>query len=136
MSQRAVSTLYVVQLSLLATHQVDAAYWHEWDVFGVPGGITFFLVFNAVAMLALALGLVIVASGDPRGRACVLACAGIGLVTCAIHAVFLALDPVAFWAPASLAVLGAILVTAGAQIVVRRGPILLSEPGAPQTRPL
>ena len=55
MSQRATSSLYLLQLALLATHQVDAAYWHEWDVFGVPGGITFFLAFNLAAMLLLGL---------------------------------------------------------------------------------
>ncbi|MFN9811237.1 MAG: DUF6713 family protein, partial [Deltaproteobacteria bacterium] len=46
----ATTRLYLLQLALLATHQVDAAYWHEWDVFGVPGGLTFFLVFNLAAM--------------------------------------------------------------------------------------
>jgi hypothetical protein len=122
MSQRATSSLYLLQLALLATHQVDAAYWHEWDVFGVPGGITFFLAFNLAAMLLLGLGLVFVASGERRARASVLACAGTGLITCAIHAVFLGRDRVAFWAPASLALLGAILVTALAQLalVLRR----------------
>jgi hypothetical protein len=108
--------LYVLQLTLLATHQVDAAYWHEWDVFGVPGGITFFLVFNVAAMLVLGQGLVFVASGSPHRSTAVLVCAATGLVTCALHAVFLARDPVAFWAPASLAILGAILVTALAQL--------------------
>jgi hypothetical protein len=113
-------SLYVVQLSLLATHQVDAAYWHEWDVFGVPGGITFFLVFNLAAVVLLATGLVLVASGHPRARLGVLACAGTGLVTCALHAVFLALDPVAFWTLPSLGILAAILVTAAAQLALAR----------------
>jgi hypothetical protein len=124
MAKRTTVSLYVLELSLLATHQVDAAYWHEWDVFGVRGGITFFLVFNLVAMFLLGTGLVLVASGDPRARLGVLACAGTGLVTCTIHAVFLALDPVAFWTPTSLAVLAAILATALAQLAfVRRGEV-------------
>ena len=38
--------LYVANLALLATHQADAAYWREWDVFGVPGGLPFFLLFT------------------------------------------------------------------------------------------
>ena len=51
--------LYVLNLSLLATHQVDAAYWHEWDVFGVPGGLPFFLVFNLAAVAFLAVGVAV-----------------------------------------------------------------------------
>ena len=30
---------YVLQLALLATHQADAAYQHEWRVLGVPGDV-------------------------------------------------------------------------------------------------
>lgn len=57
--------LYVANLSLLATHQADAAYWHEWDVFGVPGGLPFFLLFTVTAVALLGTGLVRVAEGAP-----------------------------------------------------------------------
>ncbi len=113
----ATTRLYLLQLALLATHQVDAAYWHEWDVFGVPGGLTFFLVFNLAAMTLLAWGLVLVASGTRPRSLAVSACAATGLVTFALHAVFLVRDPVAFWAPASLSILGAILLTSIAQLL-------------------
>ena len=112
----ATTRLYVLQLALLATHQVDAAYWHEWDVFGVPGGITFFLGFNLTATILLGHGLVLVASESRHFRLAVWACAVTGIVTFALHAFFLTRDPVAFWAPASLSILGAILLTALAQL--------------------
>ena len=118
MTERVPPSLYVLQAALLATHQVDAAYWREWDVFGVPGGLPFFLFFNLLAMLWLGVGLVCVASNGRRARASVIACAGTGLLTCAIHAVFLWRDSVAFWAPASLLVLCAIFATAVAQLVL------------------
>jgi hypothetical protein len=102
--------LYVVCLALLATHQVDAAFWHEWDVFGVPGGLPFFLVFNLVAMILLSAGLVSVSARGPLARASALGCAGTGALTCALHAVFLTRDATAFWAPASLGILTGILV--------------------------
>jgi hypothetical protein len=115
---RSTTSLYVLQLALLGTHQVDAAYWHEWEVFGVPGGLTFFLGFNLAAMVLLGQGLVLVASGSRHRPLAVLGCAATGLVTCALHAFFLARDRTAFWAPASLSTLGAILLTALAQLVV------------------
>ena len=70
--------LYVANLSLLATHQADAAYWHEWDVFGVPGGLPFFLLFNVAAVALLATGLVRVAEGAPAARGFAWLCAGVG----------------------------------------------------------
>lgn len=102
-----------LNLALLATHQVDAAFWHEWDVFGVPGGIHFFLAFNVLAVFALALGLVTIAKQSRGARLASRLSAGLGLVTVAIHAVFLVLDPVAFWDVLSIGILVAIGLNAG-----------------------
>jgi FtsH-binding integral membrane protein len=122
MKRRADVGLYVLNLALLGTHQCDAVAWREWDVFGVPGGLGFFLVFNLAAMLLLGAGLASVATG---GRAAALACAATGLVTCGLHAVFLHRDRVAFWSAGSLTLLLGILVTSLAQ-----GALALRRPRA------
>ena len=110
-----------LNLALLATHQVDAAFWHEWDVFGVPGGIhffparetsKFFLVFNVIAVGALAIGLVTITARRRGARLAAQLSAGTGLLTVAIHAVFLAIDHVAFWDALSIGLLAAIGVNA------------------------
>lgn len=113
------AALYVAQLALLATHQADAAAQREWEVFGVPGGLPFFLAFNLVAVAVLGHGLRRVAEGAPSARGFERLCAGVGLFTVAIHAVFLALDPVAFHAPLSLALFAAIGLVAAAQLAPR-----------------
>lgn len=108
--QNSVVVLYVLNVSLLATHQADAVAWHEWDVFGLParlGGLSFFLTFNILAMVLLGTGLAAVARTGHRGAS--LACAGLGLLTCSIHAFFLHRDRVAFWTPTSLAILSGVL---------------------------
>lgn len=110
-STRTAARLYVVNLALLATHQADAAYWHEWDVFGVPGGLPFFLLFNVGAVVLLANGLTRVAEGAPSARGFAILCAAVGLFTVVLHGVFLVLDRTAFWTPSSLGLLTAILVT-------------------------
>ena len=102
-----IETLYAANVAILTTHQVDAAFWHEWDVFGVPGGVRFFLAFNLVAVLVLARGLGAVAAARPSARRYALACAALGLFTVALHAVFLAVNRVAFWTLPSLALLAA-----------------------------
>jgi hypothetical protein len=121
---RSTTKLYVANLALLTTHQADAAYWHEWDVFGVPGGLSFFLAFNIGAVLVLAAGLVRVAQGAGSARRSAVFCAGVGLFTVALHAVFLWLDRTAFWTPSSIGVLLGVLVLSIAQ--------LLHLPGAPK----
>jgi hypothetical protein len=113
---RTAAWLYVMNVALLTTHQADAAYWHEWDVFGVPGGLPFFLAFNVGAVLVLAAGLVRVAEGALSARGAALLCASVGLFTVALHALFLHVDRTAFWAPASLLVLLLILATSLAQL--------------------
>jgi hypothetical protein len=122
--RRSTTWLYVANLALLTTHQADAAYWHEWDVFGVPGGISFFLAFNLGAVALVAAGLVRVAQGAGSARRSAVICAGVGLFTVALHAVFLWLDRTAFWTPSSLGVLLGVLVLSIAQ--------LLRLPGAPK----
>jgi hypothetical protein len=114
---RTASRLYVGNLALLTTHQADAAYWHEWDVFGVPGGLSFFLAFNLVAVALVAAGLVRVAQGATSARRSAVFCAGVGLFTVALHAVFLWLDRTAFWTPVSLGVLVGVLATSVAQLL-------------------
>ena len=113
MNRNADVTLYVVNLALLATHQADAVAWREWDVFGVPGGLPFFLGFNLAAMVLLGGGLAAVAARGQRGAS--LACAGLGVFTCGLHAIFLFKDRVAFWSPASLAILAGVLLVSTAQ---------------------
>jgi hypothetical protein len=31
---------------LLITHEIDSAYWHEWELFRLPGGIQLFLMLH------------------------------------------------------------------------------------------
>ncbi len=115
--KRTATWLYATNVALLTTHQDDAAYWREWDVFGVPGGLPVFLAFNVGAVALVAAGLVRVAEGAPSARRAAALCATLGLFTVAVHAVFLWLDRTAFWEPASLIVLFGVLATSVAQLL-------------------
>jgi hypothetical protein len=105
---------YVLQLALLATHQADAAYQHEWRPLGVPGDIEGFLAFNLVAVGALAWGAVQV--GRTGSRAWTVACAATGVITGLVHGVLWLQGGVEFTGVASRAVLGAIVLLAMLQL--------------------
>ncbi|WP_373889601.1 DUF6713 family protein [Massilia sp. MB5] len=79
---------YFATLLALIVHQIDAAYWHEWDMFGVPGGIQGFLVFNGCAVGALLWGYRSVLLQRPSARIWSKVCGMVGLGTLAIHAAF------------------------------------------------
>lgn len=79
---------YFVTLLALIVHQIDAAYWHEWDMFTVPGGIQGFLVFNGCAVGALLLGYRTVLLQQPTAKVWAKACAVLGVATFFIHAAF------------------------------------------------
>lgn len=100
--------VYAVHIALLSTHQVDAAFFHEWEVFALPGGLPFFLAFNWVAMLLLAFGLIEVVQKSSFWRLAARLCAATGALTVGIHAVFLSLVPHAFSTAPSLLVFAAI----------------------------
>jgi hypothetical protein len=48
--------LYLLNLALLATYEIDSAIWHEWNLFKLPGGIDLFLVFNLALLLLFMFG--------------------------------------------------------------------------------
>lgn len=38
--------LFLSNATVLLTHQIDAAYWHEWEMFFIPGGNQVNLLLN------------------------------------------------------------------------------------------
>ena len=79
---------YLSTLCLLVLHQIDAAYWREWEMFRLPGGIQGYLLFNLVAIPALLLGYAEVVLGGTKAVLFASACAALGILTFLIHAGF------------------------------------------------
>ena len=117
---RGVVASYVANLALLSTHQADAAFQREWELFQVPGGIGFFLGFNVVALALLLFGLVEVSRSSARAGVFVLILSGTGLFTVCIHATFLGLGHPEFRSVPSLLVLGAVFAVSVMQLVLKQ----------------
>lgn len=77
---------YTATLLSLIVHQIDAAYWHEWDMFHVPGGIQGFLLFNVLAAGLLLHGYRQVVLATHQARRYAWLCGGIGALTALLHA--------------------------------------------------
>jgi len=101
---------YLATLLSLIVHQIDAAFWHEWTMFHVPGGIQGFLVFNLLAVGVLLHGYrhVILRTSSARTYAGV--CGMTGVATAIIHVLFAVAGRDEFHLPLSIATLFACLV--------------------------
>ena len=114
---------YTATLLSLIVHQIDAAYWHEWDMFHVPGGIQGFLLFNALAVGLLLHCYRQVILGTPQARRYALLCGGIGVLTALLHAGFAAVGNQQFGLPLSIATIVACLVSGtGLLLKARQNP--------------
>ena len=96
---------YFLTTLLLVLHQIDAAFWREWEMLYVPGGIQGFLLFNAVAVPFLLIGYRHVLLGTSSAFLYAKICAGLGGLTFVIHTGFAVAGSHLFHLPLSIAVI-------------------------------
>ena len=58
--------LLTANLTLLLAHQIDAAWWREWEMFALPGGIQLFVFLNILIVYPLLHGYARITEG-PHG---------------------------------------------------------------------
>ncbi len=112
------SDLYIANFALLIAHEIDSAYWHEWDLFGLPGGIQLFVALHVVLGALGLLGLRWLLVGARSGQVVSLVLAAAGVFAFAAHAYFISAGRPEFTLPVSVALLAAILCVSLAQGVV------------------
>jgi hypothetical protein len=110
--------LYLLNAILLINHEIDSAYWKEWELFRLPGGISGFLALHFPLLFIILYGLVLVGRHSPWGLVfSLLLCAG-GLFAFSIHTYFMRRGRDEFKTPTSLFLLAATLVVSLFQGVV------------------
>ncbi|WP_317847353.1 DUF6713 family protein [Pseudomonas sp. HTZ2] len=103
---------YFVTMLALILHQIDAAYWQEWEMFFLPGGVQGFLLFNSLAIPVLLVGYRNVLLGTANAMVFAKVCAGLGLLTVFIHTGFGLAGFHQFHLPASICILTLCLASA------------------------
>ena len=110
--------LYLINAVLLICHEIDSAYWREWEMFKLPGGEGFFVLLHFPLVFVVLYGLVLVWEGATAGLVISLLLAASGLFAFTIHTVFIARGHHQFKTAMSLFVLLATLLASLAQAVV------------------
>lgn len=100
-----ISWLYLVNATILITHQIDAAYWHEWDLFGMPGGIQLNLLLNIPLVMLILFGQQCLTQGRAAGFVFSWLLVAEGIIAVSIHSYFLLQGDDAFRLPVSLGLL-------------------------------
>ena len=114
-SRSSLRWLYLLNAAVLITHEIDSAYWHEWKLFGIPGGIQVFLGLNLILVIVVLYGFQALALGRASGIVFSWVLAAGGFIAVVIHSHFLLKGNEAFRLPASLVLLFATLVLSLAQ---------------------
>src|SRR5512138_2206626 len=101
--------LYLLEAALLVVHEIDSAFWREWDLFGLPGGEAGFLALHVPLVAVVVWGYGRVVEGARAGARMSAALAIAGLAAAAIHGTLLARGAPEFRTAPSLLVLAAVL---------------------------
>lgn len=113
-----ISALYLLNSSLLITHEIDSAFWKEWDLFGLPGGVQVFLILNFFLIVMVMYGYKQVLLHTRALKTSSLLLASAGILTFFIHTYFVLRGHREFLLPISVGVLFLIVVVSIVQVVV------------------
>lgn len=110
--------LYILNSTLLIVHEIDSAYWKEWELFRLPGGISGFLSLHVPIVLLLLYGVIEVNLGTRLGYALNIIVALAGVFAFAIHSYYIRAGNNQFKTTTSQVLLYSILVTSVLQLVL------------------
>ena len=101
--------IYLANAVLLITHEIDSAYWKEWELFKLPGGSTGFVLLHLPLVFLILWGLVLVFQRSFAGLILSLILSLGGIFAFTIHTVFIKKGRNEFNVPVSLFLLTATL---------------------------
>ena len=110
--------LYLTNAVLLINHEIDSAYWKEWDLFKLRGGITGFLIIHFPLLFIILYGLVLVYQQSFAGLIFSLLLSFGGIFTFSIHTYFIKKGYNEFKTSISQFILIATLITSLIQVTV------------------
>lgn len=110
--------IYLANAVFLINHEIDSAYWREWDLFKLKGGISLFLILHFPILFTVLYGLVEVSRMSSVGMVLSLILSAGGIFAFIIHTYFLKKGRPEFRAPVSIFILISTLVLSLAQALL------------------
>jgi len=110
--------LYLTNAVLLINHEIDSAYWKEWELFGLPGDIGGFLLLHFPLLFIILYGMAAAAGQRPSALWFSLLLSAGGILAYGIHTYFLKQGRHEFDHPVSKLILWATLIVSLVQLAV------------------
>jgi hypothetical protein len=110
--------LYLINSILLINHEIDSAYWKEWELFKIPGGITTFLILHFPILFLIMYGLILVFTKTFGGLVIALILGGGGIFALLIHTYFIKKGHDEFRKPISIFILVSTGILSIAQVLL------------------
>lgn len=110
--------LYMANAVLLINHEIDSAYWKEWELFKLPGGITGFLIIHFPLLFLVLYGQIEVYKQSHTGLIFSLVLSAAGIFAFCIHMFFIKKGREEFKVPISIFILAATLIVSIAQAIL------------------
>jgi hypothetical protein len=110
--------IYLVNAVLIVNHEIDSAYWREWELFRLQGGITGFLVVHFPILFLIFYGMIEVFKNTFVGLLFSLLLSLAGFFAFVIHIFFIRKGRREFNTPVSIFILSATLIVSVIQFVV------------------
>jgi hypothetical protein len=89
MASKVLFWLYLMNAILLIIHEIDSAFWKEWELFKLPGGIGGFLIMHFPLLFLILYGLVLVSEQSFIGLIVSLILSAGGIFAFCIHTAFI-----------------------------------------------
>ena len=110
--------LYLANAVFIICHEIDSAYWNEWELFKLPGGITLFLILHFPILFFILFGVNLVYRQTYGGLVVSLILGAGGIFAFFIHTYFIKKGRDEFRIPISIFILVAIAVVSIAQMAL------------------
>ena len=110
--------IYLVNSIVLIDHEIDSAYWKEWELFKLPGGIAGFLLIHIPLLFLILYGLVQVFQQTLAGLIVSVILSAGGIFAFTIHTIFIRKGRNEFKAPVSMLLLAATLIISIVQLII------------------
>ena len=81
--------IYLFNAIFLIIHEIESAYWQEWELFKMKGGVTGFLIFHFPVLFIFMYGLILIFQQDSLGYIISLLLCFAGLFAFTIHMYFI-----------------------------------------------
>jgi hypothetical protein len=64
----ALTIVFIINATLLILHEIESAYWKEWEILKLPGHITGFILIHIPILLLMLYGLIEIEKQSPSGN--------------------------------------------------------------------